>query len=157
MTIVAVIVSVLLAGCVFPVHYGRQSDSVAIVPMVAGTSEENNNASLMTEEETEPGKTDEQSAFRNEPPIPSFRTKPFSRYRIGMNIVFDAAEFSDPEGHELVYLWNFGDESPRFGPTAHNPVSHTYFRPGEYRVTLTVIDITGASSSITFPIAVSEN
>ena len=61
---------------------------------------------------------------------------------------FDATGSRDGDGSIGRYEWNFGDGSaaPNGGPTPQ----HTYSRPGRYRVTLTLTDNEGCSTSIRF-------
>jgi cyclophilin family peptidyl-prolyl cis-trans isomerase len=57
---------------------------------------------------------------------------------------FDGTGSSDSDGPIASFSWNFGDNSP----AATDPVvSHTYATPGDFTVTLTVTDQTGASDS----------
>ena len=51
-------------------------------------------------------------------------------------IEFDGTGSSDPDGDPLVYLWDFGDGGAATGPTP----THIYEAPGDYTVTLSVID-----------------
>ena len=51
----------------------------------------------------------------------------------------------DPEGEIALYKWDFGDDSTGKGSTAY----HTYYEPGIYPVTLTVIDSNGQETSHT--------
>jgi PKD repeat protein len=50
---------------------------------------------------------------------------------------------SDPDGDELVYHWDFGDDGQQFGRTPQ----HTYREPGTYTATVTVSDTSGASAT----------
>lgn len=60
------------------------------------------------------------------------------------SFVFDASGIFDPDGSIVSYQWDFGDGTTGFG---ENPV-HTYYTPGMYTVVLTVIDSTGAISTL---------
>jgi len=54
-----------------------------------------------------------------------------------LTVVFDASDSSDPEGLIRAYRWDFGDGTDSESGVR---VSHTFVRPGGYRVRLTVID-----------------
>src|SRR5262249_39558945 len=54
---------------------------------------------------------------------------------------FDSSTSTDPDGTIVTRRWNFGDGSPI--TTTANP-THAYNTPGNYVVTLTVIDDNGA-------------
>jgi parallel beta-helix repeat protein len=47
------------------------------------------------------------------------------------------------------YTFDFGDGSPRAGPQTTPSVSHTYFSPGTYQVTVTVTDSAGLAATAT--------
>lgn len=83
---------------------------------------------------------------KNNPPVADFHITPDQDIYVGESIYFDAAASLDPDGDFLEYYWNFGDGSPSFGPTHHNPVCHTYLIKGEYLVRLTVFDNNGKFS-----------
>lgn len=55
---------------------------------------------------------------------------------VGEELSFSAAESMDPDGRIIDHQWDFGDGQRGFGP---KPV-HAYQSPGDYKVTLTVID-----------------
>lgn len=55
---------------------------------------------------------------------------------VGEELSFSAAESMDPDGRIIDHQWDFGDGQKGFGP---KPV-HAYQSPGDYKVTLTVID-----------------
>lgn len=66
-------------------------------------------------------------------------------------VVFDGTASYDPDnpggmtGNALIYTWDFGDGSPgKQGPTPF----HTYQKPGQYIVTLTVQDRSGTECNI---------
>jgi PKD repeat protein len=67
-------------------------------------------------------------------------------------ITFDASKSSDEDGTITKYLWDFGDNSTGEGKT----VTHTYKEPGNYTVTLTVIDNDGSKSTTSIIIEVKE-
>ena len=71
----------------------------------------------------------------NRPPIASFTFSPTNPDTV-TSIKFDASGSHDPDGVITRYLWDFGDGTSETGIL----VRHTYSRPGQYRVTLTVID-----------------
>ena len=75
----------------------------------------------------------------NTPPIAAF-TKSASIVYTGEVIDFDASASYDPDGHILIYSWNFGDGNTDSGVT----VSHSYVDDGEYTVALKVVDNDGA-------------
>jgi len=65
----------------------------------------------------------------------------------GEKTMFDASESFDPDGSIVEYEWDFGDQTP----PARYPNSkavHSYAKPGNYTVTLTVRDNTGLPGGI---------
>jgi PKD repeat protein len=58
-------------------------------------------------------------------------------------IEFDATGSSDPEGGELNYRWDFGDNTDGEGAF----ITHSYAEPGDYIITLTVTDVEGANNT----------
>jgi len=80
------------------------------------------------------------------PPPPEENIPPvanFTFYISGMSInCFDKSY--DLDGSIVNWTWDFGDGSVAYGKT----VSHTYSQAGTYRVTLTVTDDDGLTSSI---------
>ena len=54
----------------------------------------------------------------------------------GLPIQFDGSASSDPDGNNLTYAWNFGDNQTGSGATP----THSYAFAGNYIVTLTVTD-----------------
>jgi YVTN family beta-propeller protein len=65
----------------------------------------------------------------------------------GTPVAFDAGASNDSDGAIATYSWNFGDgQTATGGPT----VSHTFATAGSYRVTLTLTDDDGCSTSRVF-------
>ena len=84
------------------------------------------------------------------PPVASFSFTP-ANPTVGQQVFF-AANASDPDGFIQQWNWSFGDgQSIIF---ASSFVSHTYNAPGNYTVTLTVVDNGGqsANASMTVPV-----
>jgi hypothetical protein len=71
------------------------------------------------------------------PPVGVFATP--GRAETNQTIVFDASDSYDADGIIISYEWNFGDGTTMTG----QHVSHMYVLPGQYFVTLKVIDDTG--------------
>ena len=68
----------------------------------------------------------------------------------GRPSTFDAtSSHTVPAGGSLSYSWDFGDGSSTV-TTSQPTTSHTYATPGSYRVTLTVSDALGASTSFVY-------
>lgn len=72
-------------------------------------------------------------------------TASFSSATTYRDLSVDASGSTDPDGTIASYSWNFGDNSTATGATA----MHTYAAAGNYPVTLTVTDNSGASSVLT--------
>jgi YVTN family beta-propeller protein len=81
----------------------------------------------------------------DQPPLAAFTG---SVARPGVPIVFSAAASRDQDGSISRYSWDFGDGQtvPDGGPSP----GHTYSKPGSYRVTLTVTDNDGCSTSLRY-------
>ena len=79
----------------------------------------------------------------NEPPVADFTYSP-ERPELGKPMIFDASPSYDPDGTIVRYEWDFGDGTRE---VKKNPV-HTYEEPGVHRVTLTVTDNCGRSTTI---------
>jgi hypothetical protein len=64
---------------------------------------------------------------------------------VGVSLVFDGSASTDPEGAELTYAWDFGDDHQANG----DRVEHAYASPGSFRVTLSVSDgeLTGSATT----------
>ncbi|MEM1564180.1 MAG: PKD domain-containing protein, partial [Candidatus Bathyarchaeia archaeon] len=82
-------------------------------------------------------------------PIANFTYAPVNPI-IGQIATFDASSSYDPDGTIVSYNWNFGD-----GYTAEGAiVTHSYVEEGNYKVTLTVVDNDGKSSTISRTVTV---
>jgi PKD repeat protein len=86
-------------------------------------------------------------------PTPSF-TAPASG-ETGHAIAFDGSASYDISAKITTYEWSFGDGSPVDTTSGPTP-THTYLKPGEYQVSLTVIDSDGKTdaSTQTLPITI---
>lgn len=69
----------------------------------------------------------------------------------GLRVNFRGHGSKDIDGWVVAYLWSFGDENYDYGAS----VSHVYERPGDYHVTLTVVDNLGNQSSASTTVTVS--
>jgi PKD repeat protein len=74
----------------------------------------------------------------NQPPTASFTSS-----CVGLDCTFDASASSDPDGQVTSRSWQFGDGASGNGQFAQ----HEFPGPGNYNVTLTVVDDDGASDS----------
>ncbi|GAA0678143.1 PKD domain-containing protein [Natronoarchaeum mannanilyticum] len=76
---------------------------------------------------------------------------------VGETIEFDATESEPPRGEILAYTWQFEDGETAAGPV----VEHAFDQPGEYTVTLTVVDDAGraaeAETAVRVPVQVTES
>lgn len=71
-----------------------------------------------------------------------------------IQVTFDASESSDPDGHIVLYEWDFGDGS---GKNYGMIVTHAFANEGTYTVRLRVTDDDGASASIEKEVKVLES
>jgi hypothetical protein len=85
------------------------------------------------------------------PPIASFTFSP-SKVFVNKQINFDASQSSDADGEIVSYRWNFGDGNISTGQV----VTQAYSAPGEYTVSLVVVDNDGVVSSYSRTIQVEE-
>lgn len=86
----------------------------------------------------------------NVAPVAAFTATPTSGEG-PLSVSVDAAASSDANGDPLTYVWTWGDATPNGDGSASG---HTYTSVGTYRLTLTVRDPAGASSSASTPITV---
>lgn len=78
----------------------------------------------------------------NQSPVAIFTVEPLEP-TANQEVTFDASAAADPDGTIVSYSWDFGDQTTGQGKT----VKHTYKAAGTYKVTLTVTDDKGATSS----------
>ena len=71
----------------------------------------------------------------------------------GKTAAFDGSASGDQGANLVAYAWNYGDGTPLDGSSGAH-ASHAYAAPGTYTVTLTVLDSTGQTSSISHPVTV---
>jgi sugar lactone lactonase YvrE len=75
-------------------------------------------------------------------PVAAFTARP-DRGRAPLQVTFDASDSSDRGGTVTSYRWDFGDG----GSGSGRVVTHTFERPGSFRVRLTVTDAEGAAGA----------
>lgn len=78
----------------------------------------------------------------NQAPVAIFTVEPLEP-TANQEVTFDASAAADPDGTIVSYSWDFGDQTTGQGKI----VKHTYKAAGTYKVTLTVTDDKGATSS----------
>jgi len=69
----------------------------------------------------------------------------------GQSVVFDGTASWDYDGFIVAYQWYFGDGGYGFG----SYTTHTFYNPGSYLVTLSVVDNTGLGDYVTHRVNVS--
>ncbi len=87
----------------------------------------------------------------NQLPVAAFTANPISG-TAPLEVTFDASSSHDPDGSIVSYSWDFKDGTIGNGKT----VKHTFTSATSYSVKLTVTDNSGATSSTTKNITVSE-
>jgi PKD repeat protein len=83
------------------------------------------------------------------PPEPAFAFAPAAPVA-GSPVRFDASNSTDPDGEVVAYAWTFGDGATGEGVAP----THVYADPGEYLVTLRVIDDAATSAETTRTVVV---
>ncbi|MBE1283827.1 MAG: PKD domain-containing protein [Rhodobacteraceae bacterium] len=79
----------------------------------------------------------------NSPPKPSFEIPP-RPVSVSEAALLDASASIDTDGQILSYIWDFGDGASGEGQV----VDYAWTQPGEFTVTLTVIDDSGTGSAL---------
>ena len=83
------------------------------------------------------------------PPVARFGATP-NPAGVGSAVVFDGSASDDPDGVVVSYDWDFGDGSAG----SSSGVAHSYARPGDYLVRLTVTDDAGSTDTISHVVTV---
>jgi PKD repeat protein len=84
--------------------------------------------------------------IENLPPVADFTYSPI--HPMKGDVIHFSDTSIDPEGQELSFFWDFGDETTGTGKT----ITHNYTIPGTYTVMLTVMDGVGNSDNHSFTI-----
>ncbi|WP_168219954.1 PKD domain-containing protein [Salarchaeum sp. JOR-1] len=83
----------------------------------------------------------------NNRPTAAFTRSPAnSTVTVGESVTFNASTSTDTDGTITAYTWNFDNDTRSEATTA--VTTHTFTSPGTYRVTLTVTDEKGATTTI---------
>jgi PKD repeat protein len=92
----------------------------------------------------------------NEPPVAVINGP--TTALAGETVTFDSEGSEDPDGEIISYRWDFGDRNPsdmvQLAQSGDSTMAHIYADPGNYQVTLTVIDNDGARAEATQMIAI---
>ncbi len=111
------------SNLVKPVHVYRKSGKYTVTLTVTDSSKSVCNTSK-----------DTLQVVLNHPPVAD--AGPNRACCVNTAVVFDASGSYDPDGDELLYLWDLGDGTTKEG----KQITYSYAKPGEYKVTLTVKD-----------------
>lgn len=87
----------------------------------------------------------------NDPPEASFSFSP-TVGQAPLEVTFDARDSRDPDGSIVDYEWTFGDGASDSGVLA----VHIFQTPGDYRVTLRVLDDDGAPDTVSQTVRVTD-
>lgn len=96
----------------------------------------------LTDTATTPVIVDEPASTTNSPPAAIITITSSSGYA-PLTVRFTADKSYDPDGQIDSYTWNFGDGSSAEGPS----VTHTFYQPANYQVSLKVTDNSGATDT----------
>ncbi|HWY28710.1 MAG TPA: PKD domain-containing protein [Candidatus Sulfotelmatobacter sp.] len=89
------------------------------------------------------------SVLADEPPVANFFLSP-QPAKTGEVVSFNGSPSTDPDGFINSYSWSFGDGTVGFGEFP----SHVYNSPGNYTVTLQIIDSSGLTATISHQVTV---
>lgn len=92
--------------------------------------------------------------MRAQPPVANLVVTPAAP-RARQEILFDASGSYDPDGKIKEYRWDFDGDGNVDLVSTEATVRYTYVAGGSFTVGLTVVDETGVSASITYPLYVS--
>lgn len=92
--------------------------------------------------------------MRNQPPVAKLVVSPAAP-RARQEVLFDASASYDPDGTIKEYRWDFDGDGKVDLTSAEPKVRYTYVTGGNFTVGLTVVDNTGVSTTITYPLYVS--
>jgi PKD repeat protein len=92
--------------------------------------------------------------MRNQPPVAKLGVSPAAP-RARQEVLFDASGSYDPDGKIVEYRWDFDGDGKIDLTATEAKVRYTYLAEGNYVVGLTVVDNTGVSTTITYPVTVS--
>ncbi|MBC7317950.1 PKD domain-containing protein [Candidatus Bipolaricaulota bacterium] len=92
--------------------------------------------------------------MRAQPPVANLVVTPAAP-RARQEILFDASGSYDPDGKIKEYRWDFDGDGNVDLVSTEATVRYTYVTGGSFTVGLTVVDETGVSASITYPLYVS--
>ena len=95
----------------------------------------------------------------DQPPKPVIRIINGSPYGPApLTVTFDVSGSNDPDGQIVSFTFDFADGSnPVQGTDLTQPITHTYTTPGQYLVTLTVVDNVGRKEVAQAMVLVSES
>ena len=77
--------------------------------------------------------------------VPHVDAGPDQDVFVNQSVYFDGSGSYDPEGNVLAFVWSFGGETSTSGLNL-DKTTHSYNHPGNYTVTLTVVDNNGDES-----------
>lgn len=92
--------------------------------------------------------------MRNQPPVAKLVVSPAAP-RARQEVLFDASASYDPDGTIKEYRWDFDGDGKVDLTSTEAKVRYTYVAGGNFTVGLTVVDNTGMTTSITYPLYVS--
>jgi parallel beta-helix repeat protein len=91
--------------------------------------------------------------YLNQPPVASITASITNAYT-DEQIIFNASDSTDPDGDMLLYYWDFDLDDGVDDDVPGIRANHQYSEPGDYIVTLTVVDENGAMDNASVTIYV---